>query len=84
MLERELEFPRMAAALHRLSASPVLLRQTRGPTPFAFPLMVARLREKLSSEKLADRVRRMQLEFDRASGVGSEEEGDARQEELFR
>ena len=29
--------------------------------------MVARLREKLSSEKLADRVRRMQVEFDEAS-----------------
>jgi hypothetical protein len=30
---------------------------------------VGRFREKLTSEKLADRVRRMQLEFDRASGV---------------
>jgi ATP-dependent helicase Lhr and Lhr-like helicase len=29
------------------------------PSPFAFPLMVDRLREQLSSEKLADRVARM-------------------------
>jgi hypothetical protein len=31
--------------------------------------MVSRFREKLSSEKLADRVARMQLDFDRATGV---------------
>jgi hypothetical protein len=29
--------------------------------------MVSRLREKLTSEKLADRVARMQLEFDKAA-----------------
>ena len=29
--------------------------------------MVGRFREKLTSEKLADRVARMQLEFDRAA-----------------
>ena len=29
--------------------------------------MVGRFREKLTSEKLADRVKRMQLEFDRAA-----------------
>jgi ATP-dependent Lhr-like helicase len=45
----------------------VLLRQTHKPSPFAFPIMVGRFREKLTSEKLADRVRRMQLEFDRAA-----------------
>lgn len=67
VLERELEFSRLAAALRRINASPLLLRQTHKPTPFAFPIMVSRFREKLTSEKLADRVRRMQIEFDRAS-----------------
>jgi ATP-dependent Lhr-like helicase len=79
VLERELEFSRLARAVQRLSAAPVVLRQTGRPTPFAFPLLVARLREKLTSEKLADRVRRMQLEFDRAS----EESGEDAQAELF-
>ncbi|HEX5628555.1 MAG TPA: DNA ligase-associated DEXH box helicase, partial [Usitatibacteraceae bacterium] len=79
VLERELEFSRLARAIGRLSAAPVVLRQTGRPTPFAFPLLVARLREKLTSEKLADRVRRMQLEFDRAS----EETGEDAQAELF-
>ena len=67
VLERELEFSRLAAALRRMNASPLVLRQTHKPTPFAFPIMVSRFREKLTSEKLADRVRRMQLEFDRAA-----------------
>ena len=54
-------------ALRRIAKTPVLLRQTHKPSPFAFPIMVGRFREKLTSEKLADRVRRMQLEFDKAA-----------------
>ena len=77
VLERELEFSRLASAMRRLSACPVVLRQTARPTPFAFPLMVARLREKLTSEKLADRVRRMQLDFDRAADARDAAAGDA-------
>jgi ATP-dependent helicase Lhr and Lhr-like helicase len=67
VLERQLEFSRLAEALRRMAATPVVLRQTHKPTPFAFPIMVGRFREKLTSEKLADRVARMQLEFDRAA-----------------
>jgi ATP-dependent Lhr-like helicase len=67
VLERQLEFSRLADGLRRMRESPVLLRQTHKPSPFAFPIMVGRFREKLTSEKLADRVRRMQLEFDRAA-----------------
>src|SRR5687768_6198675 len=69
VLERQLEYSRLTGALARIGEAPVLLRQTHKPTPFAFPIMVSRFREKLTSEKLADRVRRMQLEFDKASVV---------------
>jgi len=58
------------------STSAVLLRQTHKPSPFAFPIMVSRFREKLTSEKLADRVRRMQLEYDKAAPIEPEEQGD--------
>ncbi|RZK03113.1 MAG: DNA ligase-associated DEXH box helicase, partial [Flavobacterium sp.] len=34
------------------------------PTPFAFPIMVDRLREKLTSEKLEDRVKKLQLDLE--------------------
>jgi ATP-dependent Lhr-like helicase len=80
VLERQLEFSRLAEALRRMADSPIVLRQVHKPTPFAFPIMVSRFREKLSSEKLADRVARMQLEFDRASLVAP----DARSSSLPR
>jgi len=66
VLERQLEFSRLGEALRRIAATPVLLRQVHKPSPFAFPIMVGRFREKLTSEKLADRIARMQLEYDRA------------------
>jgi ATP-dependent Lhr-like helicase len=37
-------------------------------TPFAFPLLVDRLRDKVSSETLAERVRKMQLQLEKAAG----------------
>ncbi len=69
VLERQLEFSRLCEGLQRMAKTPVLLRQTHKPSPFAFPIMVSRFREKLSNEKLSDRVKRMQLEYDKASGV---------------
>jgi ATP-dependent Lhr-like helicase len=79
VLERQLEYSRLSDALRRMGEQPVLLRQTHKPSPFAFPIMVSRFREKLTSEKLADRVKRMQLDFDRAAPV----EGDHEQGDLF-
>jgi ATP-dependent Lhr-like helicase len=77
VLERQLEFSRLAEALRRMAGQPVLLRQTHKPSPFAFPIMVSRFREKLTSEKLADRVKRMQLDFDKAAPLEAEEsQGD--------
>ncbi|MCU0495202.1 MAG: DNA ligase-associated DEXH box helicase, partial [Chloroflexaceae bacterium] len=68
VLERQLEESRLTAALARLRAGKVMLREVARPTPLAFPLLVDRLREKLSSEKLADRVRNMQLQLEKAAG----------------
>jgi ATP-dependent helicase Lhr and Lhr-like helicase len=75
VLERQLEFSRLTEGLRRMAATPVLVRQTHKPSPFAFPIMVSRFREKLSNEKLADRVRRMQLDYDKAAPVEEEEQG---------
>jgi len=75
VLERQLEFSRLAEGLRRMVKAPIVLRQTHKPSPFAFPIMVGRFREKLTSEKLRDRVKRMQLEFDRAAPADPEEQG---------
>ena len=76
VLERQLEYSRLAEALKRMRESPLVLRQTHKPSPFAFPIMVSRFREKLTSEKLADRVRRMQLDFDKAAPIDEGDQGD--------
>ncbi|HMQ33502.1 MAG TPA: ligase-associated DNA damage response DEXH box helicase [Chloroflexaceae bacterium] len=68
VLERQLERGRLAAALARLASSAIALTAPPRPTPLAFPLLVDRLRERVSSEELADRVRRMQLQLERAAG----------------
>jgi ATP-dependent Lhr-like helicase len=77
VLERQLEFSRLAEGLRRMAATPILLRQTHKPSPFAFPIMVGRFREKLTSEKLADRVKRMQLEYDEATSPDDEHDAAA-------
>jgi ATP-dependent Lhr-like helicase len=64
---QELELGRIRAALQRMSASRLVLTRPKKPTPFAFPLIVARLREKVSTEKLSDRVERMLADLEKAA-----------------
>ena len=59
VIERQLEHTRILGALRRIAAGRVTLLDVKRPTPLAFPLLVDRLREAVSSEQLADRVRRM-------------------------
>lgn len=68
VLERQLESSRLRKTLERLSRSRISLVDPRRPTPFAFPLLVDRLRDTVSSETLADRVRKMQLTLERHAG----------------
>jgi ATP-dependent Lhr-like helicase len=66
VLDRQLEQARLRQALSRMLAGRVTVVDIARPTPLAFPLLVDRLRDTLTSEKLADRVRRMQLALERA------------------
>ena len=45
----------------------VVVTEPKRTPPLAFPLLVDRAREAVSSESLADRVRRMQLALERAA-----------------
>jgi ATP-dependent helicase Lhr and Lhr-like helicase len=69
VMERQLEATRLQAALLRLRASEVLLKHCERFTPFSFPLMVERLREKLSTEQIEDRVARMVAEIEGISSA---------------
>ncbi|HEX8275230.1 MAG TPA: ligase-associated DNA damage response DEXH box helicase [Longimicrobiaceae bacterium] len=68
VLERQLERSRLGRTLERLAASRVVVTEPKRTPPLAFPLLVDRAREAVSSESLADRVRRMQLALERAAG----------------
>ncbi len=67
VLEIQLEHERLRRALDRLRASRVVIRDIPRPTPMAFPLIVENIRDRLSSESLADRVRRMQQQLEAAA-----------------
>ncbi|AWX44882.1 putative ATP-dependent helicase lhr [Flagellimonas maritima] len=59
MFEHQLEEGRLRIALERIAKQKIVWKQCEKPTPFSFPIITDRLREKLSSEKLADRIKRM-------------------------
>ncbi|MDP2005590.1 MAG: ligase-associated DNA damage response DEXH box helicase [Rubrivivax sp.] len=59
VLAQELELERLGATLHRLAGLPWKLVELAAPSPFALPLLVERLREQLSTEKLKDRLARL-------------------------
>lgn len=59
VLERQLERSRLGQTLERLSRGTVEIKDIARPSPLSFPILVDRTRHRVSSEKLADRIRRM-------------------------
>jgi len=57
--EHQLEAGRLRMALERIASQEIVWKACKKPTPFSFPIITDRLREKLSNEKLADRIKRM-------------------------
>ncbi|WP_417935452.1 ligase-associated DNA damage response DEXH box helicase [Flagellimonas aquimarina] len=57
--EHQLEEGRLRMALERIAKQKVVWKKCQNHTPFSFPIITDRLREKLSNEKLADRIKRM-------------------------
>ncbi|CAN5582430.1 ligase-associated DNA damage response DEXH box helicase [soil metagenome] len=68
LLAQELEIGRLRETLERMNAQQLVVRPLARPTPFAFPLMVERFREKLSNESVADRIARMVAQLEKAAG----------------
>ena len=65
VMQFQLEEGRLLTALQRINQGRIVLRTPTKATPFAFPLIVTRLRERLSSEKLADRIKRMTVKLEK-------------------
>lgn len=65
VLSQELDIERLSATLQRLAQRRLDFVELKAPSPFSLPLMVERLREKLSNEKLADRLERIVRDAER-------------------
>ncbi len=63
--EHQLEEGRLQLAMQRITEQNIIWKQCKKPTPFSFPIITDRLREKLSSEKLADRIRKMTMQLEK-------------------
>ncbi|MBC8047179.1 MAG: ligase-associated DNA damage response DEXH box helicase [Fimbriimonadaceae bacterium] len=59
ILHGQMENARMRTAFLRILKSEIVIRQTERFSPFAFPIVVDSLRDKLTSEQLSDRVKKM-------------------------
>ena len=68
LLAQELDWTRLQATLLRLHRMTHAVHVVDRATPLSFPLMVERLREKLSNESLADRIARMVAQLEDAAG----------------
>ena len=65
VLERQLERSRLGQTLERLARATVVVQDMKKPSPLCFPLMVDRTRNRVSSEKLGDRIRRMAAQVEK-------------------
>lgn len=65
VMEFQIEEVRLRNALKRLLRQKIILKYPQKPSPFSFPILVDRLREKISFEKLEDRIRKMTLELEK-------------------
>lgn len=60
VMEQQMEEQRLRAMLKRIGESDIIITFPRKLTPFSFPIKVDSLRENLTSEKLIDRIKKMQ------------------------
>jgi ATP-dependent Lhr-like helicase len=70
VLREELDIHRLEQTLERINQLKLDLHQIKRPTPLGFPLLVERMRESMSSEKLADRIRRMVTDLEKTAETG--------------
>jgi len=62
---QQIEEPRLAAALHRIQSSKIIMVKSDRYTPLCFPIKVDSLRENMSSEELSQRIERMTAEAEK-------------------
>jgi ATP-dependent Lhr-like helicase len=71
VLSQELDIRRLSATLQRMRNQRAEFVELAVPSPFALPLMVERFREKLTTEKLKDRIDRLLKDMERAADAAA-------------
>lgn len=64
VMEQQMEEHRLRDMLERIQKGKIIITFPRRLTPFCFPIKVDSMREDLSSEKLEERVKRMQMQLE--------------------
>jgi len=64
----QLDYQRLLNALDRINNHQIIMKYPEKFSPFAFPIMVDGLRQKLSTEKITDRILRMQQQLEKYAG----------------
>ena len=68
VFDQQMEEVRLREMLQRIQHSKIVITYPKRLTPFCFPIKVDSMRENLTSEKLEDRVRRMQKQLESPQG----------------
>jgi ATP-dependent Lhr-like helicase len=63
-LDHGIESPRIHKAFEKIQNLKIVWKECMYPTPFSFPLITDRIRTKLSSESVEDRIRKMYLQLE--------------------
>lgn len=61
----QIDKARLFEAVGRINRQEIVIKNTLQPGPFAFPIMVDRLRDRLSSESIEERVAKLQAEIEK-------------------
>lgn len=65
VMEQQMEEVRLRNMLERIQSSTIILTWPKQLTPFCFPVKVDSMRENMSSEKLEDRIKKMQAQLEK-------------------
>ena len=61
-----IESPRIQRSFEKIENLKIVWKDCKYPTPFSFPLITDRIRSKLSSESVEDRIRKMYLQLEKS------------------
>lgn len=63
VIDHQLEMVRFRRLLESLQEKEIVFKKPLTPTPFAFPIMADRLRQRLTTENVEERISRMSLDY---------------------